>query len=124
MECLKKTGMEEYANRQISRLSGGQQQRTFIARALAQRADIYLMDEPFKGVDNATERSIIDLLKELRSEGKTVVAVHHDLSTVSDYFDWVTLINIKVVASGEVRNVFTDENLTRTYRAANVGNYI
>ncbi len=115
--------MEEYANRQISRLSGGQQQRTFIARALAQRADIYLMDEPFKGVDNATERSIIDLLKELRSEGKTVVAVHHDLSTVSD-FDWVTLINIKVVASGEVRNVFTDENLTRTYRAANVGNYI
>ncbi len=124
MECLKKTGMEEYANRQISRLSGGQQQRTFIARALAQRADIYLMDEPFKGVDNATERSIIDLLKELRSEGKTVVAVHHDLSTVSDYFDWVTLINIKVVASGEVRNVFTDENLTRTYRVANVGNYI
>lgn len=124
MECLKKTGMEEYANRQISRLSGGQQQRTFIARALAQRADIYLMDEPFKGVDNATERSIIALLKELRSEGKTVVAVHHDLSTVSDYFDWVTLINIKVVASGEVRNVFTDENLTRTYRAANVGNYI
>ena len=124
MEYLKKTGMEEYANRQISRLSGGQQQRTFIARALAQRADIYLMDEPFKGVDNATERSIIDLLKELRSEGKTVVAVHHDLSTVSDYFDWVTLINIEVVASGEVRNVFTDENLTRTYRAANVGNYI
>ncbi len=124
MECLKKTGMEKYANRQISRLSGGQQQRTFLARALAQRADIYLMDEPFKGVDNATERSIIELLKELRSEGKTVVAVHHDLSTVSDYFDWVTLINIKVVASGEVRKVFTDENLTRTYRAANVGNFI
>lgn len=124
MECLKKTGMENYADRQISRLSGGQQQRTFLARALAQKADIYLMDEPFKGVDNATERSIIDLLKELRSEGKTVVAVHHDLSTVSDYFDWVTLINIKVVASGEVRKVFTDENLTRTYRAANVGNFI
>lgn len=124
MECLKKTGMEKYANRQISRLSGGQQQRTFLARALAQRADIYLMDEPFKGVDNATERSIIELLKELRSEGKTVVAVHHDLSTVSDYFDWVTLINIKVVASGEVRKVFTDDNLTRTYRAANVGNFI
>lgn len=124
MECLKKTGMEDYADRQISRLSGGQQQRTFLARALAQKADIYLMDEPFKGVDNATEKSIIDLLKELRSEGKTVVAVHHDLSTVSDYFDWVTLINIKVVASGEVRKVFTDENLTRTYRAANVGNFI
>ena len=124
MECLKKTGMEQYANRQISRLSGGQQQRTFLARALAQKADIYLMDEPFKGVDNATERSIIDLLKALRSEGKTVVAVHHDLSTVSDYFDWVTLINISVVASGEVGKVFTDENLMRTYHAANVGNFI
>lgn len=117
MECLKKTGMEEYAERQISRLSGGQQQRTFIARALAQKADIYLMDEPFKGVDNATEKSIIELLKELRSSGKTVVAVHHDLSTVSDYFDWVALINISVVASGEVNKVFTSENLTRTYRA-------
>lgn len=124
MECLKKTGMEDYADRQISRLSGGQQQRTFIARALAQKADIYLMDEPFKGVDNATEKSIIELLKELRSSGKTVVAVHHDLSTVSDYFDWVTLINIKVVASGEVKKVFTDENLTRTYRTAKAGNLI
>ena len=117
MECLKKTGMEEYAERQISRLSGGQQQRTFIARALAQKADIYLMDEPFKGVDNATEKSIIELLKELRSSGKTVVAVHHDLSTVSVYLDWVALINISVVASGEVNKVFTSENLTRTYRA-------
>lgn len=124
MEMLKKTGMEEYADRQIGRLSGGQQQRTFIARALAQKADIYLMDEPFKGVDNSTEKSIIELLKKLRSEGKTVVAVHHDLSTVSDYFDWVALINIKVVASGEVKKVFTNENLTRTYRAAKVGNPI
>ena len=116
MTMLKKTGMEEYAKRQISQLSGGQQQRVFIARALAQRADVYLMDEPFKGVDSDTEKSIIALLKELRSAGKTVVAVHHDLSTVRDYFDWVTLINMKVVANGEVKRVFTDENLNLTYR--------
>ncbi len=121
IQMLKKTGMENFANRQISRLSGGQQQRAFIARALAQKADIYLMDEPFKGVDKSTERSIIEILKELRREGKTVVAVHHDLSTVSDYFDWVTLINIGVVANGEVKKVFTDENLSLTYRAARVG---
>ena len=93
----------------------------FIARALAQKADIYLMDEPFKGVDAATEKAIIGLLKELRSSGKTVVAVHHDLSTVSDYFDWVTLINMKVVANGEVKKVFTDENLNLTYRAVKAG---
>lgn len=121
MEMLKKTGMAEFAGRQIGQLSGGQQQRAFIARALAQKADIYLMDEPFKGVDAATEKAIIGLLKELRSSGKTVVAVHHDLSTVSDYFDWVTLINMKVVANGEVKKVFTDENLNLTYRAAKAG---
>ena len=79
------------------------------------------MDEPFKGVDAATEKAIIGLLKELRSSGKTVVAVHHDLSTVSDYFDWVTLINMKVVANGEVKKVFTDENLNLTYRAVKAG---
>lgn len=118
---LRKTGMEEFAHRQIGQLSGGQQQRAFIARALAQKADIYLMDEPFKGVDDATEKAIIKLLKELRSSGKTVVAVHHDLSTVSDYFDWVTLINMKVVANGEVGKVFTDENLNLTYRNAKAG---
>lgn len=121
MEMLEKTGMAEYAHRQIGQLSGGQQQRAFIARALAQKADIYLMDEPFKGVDAATEKAIIELLKELRSSGKTVVAVHHDLSTVGDYFDWVTLINMKVVANGEVKKVFTDENLNLTYRAAKAG---
>ncbi len=121
MEMLKKTGMAEFSNRQIGQLSGGQQQRAFIARALAQKADIYLMDEPFKGVDAATEKAIIELLKELRKDGKTVVAVHHDLSTVSDYFDWVTLINMRVVANGEVKNVFTDENLNLTYRAAKAG---
>ncbi|MDE6724330.1 MAG: metal ABC transporter ATP-binding protein [Ruminiclostridium sp.] len=116
LAMLKKTGMEEYAKRQISQLSGGQQQRVFIARALAQKADIYLMDEPFKGVDADTERSIIALLKELRTAGKTVIAVHHDLATVKDYFDWVTLINTRVVANGEVEKVFTDENLNLTYR--------
>lgn len=121
MEMLEKMGMKDFARRQISQLSGGQQQRAFIARALAQKADIYLMDEPFKGVDKATEKSIIELLKELRREGKTVVAVHHDLSTVSDYFDWVTLINIGVVANGEVDKVFTDENLSLTYRSARAG---
>lgn len=121
MEMLRKTGMAEFAGRQIGQLSGGQQQRAFIARALAQKADIYLMDEPFKGVDDATEKAIIKLLKELRSSGKTVVAVHHDLSTVSDYFDWVTLINMKVVANGEVKKVFTDENLNLTYRGAKAG---
>ena len=121
MEMLKKTGMAEFAGRQIGQLTGGQQQRAFIARALAQKADIYLMDEPFKGVDAATEKAIIGLLKELRSSGKTVVAVHHDLSTVSDYFDWVTLINMKVVANGEVKKVFTDENLNLTYRAVKAG---
>ena len=121
MEMLKKTGMAEFAGRQIGQLSGGQQQRAFIARALAQKADIYLMDGPFKGVDAATEKAIIGLLKELRSSGKTVVAVHHDLSTVSDYFDWVTLINMKVVANGEVKKVFTDENLNLTYRAVKAG---
>lgn len=121
MAMLKKTGMEKLAKRQISQLSGGQQQRAFIARALAQRADVYLMDEPFKGVDSDTEKSIILLLKELRSEGKTVVAVHHDLSTVNDYFDWVTLINMKVVANGEVKKVFNDENLNLTYHRAKAG---
>ncbi|MDE7281824.1 MAG: metal ABC transporter ATP-binding protein, partial [Ruminiclostridium sp.] len=116
LAMLKKTGMEEYAKRQISQLAGGQQQRVFIARALVQKADIYIMDEPFKGVDADTERSIITLLKELRTAGKTVIAVHHDLATVKEYFDWVTLINTRVIANGEAEKVFTDDNLNRTYR--------
>ncbi len=116
LQMLGKTGMEEYAKRQISQLSGGQQQRVFIARALAQKADIYIMDEPFKGVDSDTEKSIIALLKELRSAGKTVIAVHHDLSTAKDYFDWVTLINTRVIANGEAEKVFNNENLDLTYR--------
>jgi manganese/zinc/iron transport system ATP- binding protein len=115
LEALKKVAMEDFASRQISQLSGGQQQRVFLARALVQQADLYFMDEPFQGVDAKTERAIIDLLKELRSDGKTVVAVHHDLQTVPEYFDWVTLLNVRCIASGEVKSVFTDENLRTAY---------
>lgn len=114
---LKKVGMEEYALRQISQLSGGQQQRVFLARALAQEAEIYFMDEPFKGVDVQTEKAIILLLKEIKEQGKTVVVVHHDLQTVPDYFDWVTLINLRVVASGPVEEVFHEDNLQKTYKS-------
>jgi manganese/zinc/iron transport system ATP- binding protein len=117
-EALARVGMEEYASRQISQLSGGQQQRVFLARALAQQAEVYFMDEPFKGVDVKTEKAIIQLLKELKEQGRTVVVVHHDIQTVADYFDWVTLINLRVVASGPVDEVFHDENLKKTYRSA------
>ena len=115
LEMLDKVGMREFADRQISQLSGGQQQRVFLARALIQQAEIYFMDEPFKGVDAQTEKSIVALLKELKSQGKTVVVVHHDLQTVRDYFDWVTLINLQVVASGPVEEVFIEQNLSRAY---------
>jgi len=115
MEALEKVGMADYAHRQISQLSGGQQQRIFLARALAQEGDLYLMDEPFAGVDVATERAIIALLKELKDEGKTVVAVHHDLQTVPTYFDDVVLLNMRLVAQGSVEEVFTEENLRKTY---------
>lgn len=115
-ESLEKVGMTEYSSRQISQLSGGQQQRVFLARALVQDADIYFLDEPFKGVDVQTEKSIVNLLKGLRDSGKTVIVVHHDLQTVEDYFDWVTLINLKIVASGPVNQVFIEKNLTKTYR--------
>ncbi len=116
-KTLQKVGMEEYASRQISQLSGGQQQRVFLARALVQEAEIYFMDEPFKGVDAQTEKAIILLLKELKEQGKTVVVVHHDLQTVADYFDWVTLINLRVVASGPIEDVFHEDNLKKTYRS-------
>ncbi|WMC93064.1 metal ABC transporter ATP-binding protein [Kineothrix sp. MB12-C1] len=117
-QALAKVGMQDCANRQISQLSGGQQQRVFIARALAQEAEVYFMDEPFKGVDAKTERAIVALLKDLKEQGKTVVVVHHDLQTVPDYFDWVTLINLCVVASGPVQEVFHEENLKKTYRSS------
>ena len=114
-EALDKVGMGEYADRQISQLSGGQQQRVFLARALAQDTQIYLMDEPFAGVDAATEQAIIDILMELRGQGKTILVVHHDLQTVTRYFDWVIMLNMRVVASGPTSEVFTDENLNKTY---------
>lgn len=114
-DTLEKVGMREYAGRQISQLSGGQQQRVFLARALIQQADIYFMDEPFKGVDAQTEKSIVRLLKELKNQGKTVIVVHHDLQTVADYFDWVTLINLRVIANGPVEDVFHEKNLSKAY---------
>jgi manganese/zinc/iron transport system ATP- binding protein len=115
MECLDRVGMTDFADRQIGQLSGGQQQRVFLARALAQEADLYLLDEPFAGVDAATEKAIIGVLKSLRAEGKTVVAVHHDLATVRDYFDNVFLINAAKVAEGPVDTTFTAENLQAAY---------
>lgn len=115
MQALEKVGMADYANRQISQLSGGQQQRTFLARALVQDAQVYFMDEPFQGVDATTERAIVELLKALRADGKTVIAVHHDLQTVPEYFDWVTLLNVRRIACGPVSEVFTEENLRDTY---------
>lgn len=115
MLALQKVGMEDYKTRQISQLSSGQQQRVFLARALIQDATVYLMDEPFQGVDATTERAIVTLLQELRENGKTVVVVHHDLQTVTDYFDWVTLLNIRRIASGPVDDTFTSDNLRETY---------
>ncbi|MEM7539177.1 MAG: metal ABC transporter ATP-binding protein [Chloroflexota bacterium] len=115
MESLEKVGMADFAQRQISQLSGGQQQRVFLARALVQDAQVYFMDEPFQGVDATTERAIIQLLKELRAAGKTVMVVHHDLQTVAEYFDWVTLLNVRVIASGPVEDAFTQENLQKAY---------
>lgn len=115
LECLDKVGMADFAGRQISQLSGGQQQRVFLARALAQDASLYFMDEPFAAVDAATEKAIITLLHELKAEGKTVLVVHHDLSTVKEYFDWVLLLNEVVVAAGPVETTFTAENLHAAY---------
>lgn len=115
LQALDRVGMAELAGRQIAQLSGGQQQRVFLARALAQEADLYFMDEPFAGVDAATERAIIDVLRTLRAQRKTVICVHHDLQTVPEYFDEVMLLNMRVVASGPVDRVFTRENLVATY---------
>ncbi len=115
MRCLDRVGMGAYGSRQIGQLSGGQQQRVFLARALAQEADLYFMDEPLAGVDAATERAIIEVLREIRGRGGTVICVHHDLQTVREYFERAILINMRVVASGAVDEVVTPENLHRTY---------
>ena len=115
LEALERVGMADMAARQISQLSGGQQQRVFLARALAQEAKLFLMDEPLASVDAATEQAIIDVLRDLRNDGRTVVVVHHDLQTVPDYFDHAILINMRVVANGPVEEVFTSDALRQTY---------
>lgn len=113
--CLEKVEMTPYANRQISNLSGGQQQRVFLARALAQESDLYLMDEPFAGVDAATEKAIVKLLTELKNKGKTILVVHHDLATAKEYFDQLIMLNMRLVAYGETEKTFTESNLHKTY---------
>ena len=115
MAALERVGMEHFANRQISQLSGGQQQRVFLARALVQDADLYLMDEPFASVDAATEQAIVEVLRTLQKQGRTVVVVHHDLQTVPEYFDWAVLLNMRVVAAGPIEAAFTAEHLRATY---------
>jgi len=115
MAALGRVGMGDFADRQISQLSGGQQQRVFIARALVQDADVYFLDEPMAGVDATTERAIVKILHALRDAGKTVIVVHHDLQTVRDYFDWMVILNVRVIAQGPVSEVYTPENLRRAY---------
>ena len=116
LKAIEQVGMLEFKDRQISELSGGQQQRAFIARALVQEADIYLMDEPFQGVDSTTEKSIVEILKQLKAEGKTIIVVHHDLQTVPTYFESVALINKAVIVSGKVSEVFKQDNINIAYR--------
>ncbi|MBK1825950.1 ATP-binding cassette domain-containing protein [Haloferula rosea] len=115
MEAIEQVGIGHLAHRQISQLSGGQQQRVFLARALAQDAKLYLMDEPFAAVDAATEEAIVQLLQTLNEKGKTVLVVHHDLATVKRYFDWLVLLNMRVVETGPTDEVFTTSNLEKTY---------
>lgn len=114
-ECIEKVELTPFKNRQISDLSGGQQQRVFLARALAQESDLYFMDEPFAGVDAKTEHAIMTVLQELRNQGKTLIVIHHDLATVKDHFDYLVLINHHIIASGPIKEVFTIDNLEKTY---------
>lgn len=116
LECLTKVGLEDYADRQIGQLSGGQQQRVFVARALAQDPQIFLMDEPLNGVDAITEETILSILEDLKKEGKTIVMVHHDLQTVDKYFDWVVMLNRNLISAGPIKEVFTKENLDIAYQ--------
>ena len=114
-ECLEKVDMLPYANRQIGNLSGGQQQRVFLARALAQESSIYLMDEPFAGVDAVSEKAIVSILKSMQQDGKTLVIVHHDLATAKEYFDHLLLLNMRKIAYGPIQKVFTQDLLQKTY---------
>ena len=112
---LDRVGMADFADRQIGQLSGGQQQRVFLARALAQKADLYLMDEPLAGVDAATEHAIVDVMRDVRDDGATVICVHHDLQTVAAYFDHALILNVRPVAAGPILDVLTEENLQTAY---------
>lgn len=128
-DCLKQVGLEAFESRQIAQLSGGQQQRVFLARALAQEADFYLMDEPFAGVDAATEKAIIGILRTMASQHKTIVVVHHDLQSVSSYFDWLLMVNMRLIASGPTQDVFNEKAIQETYGGkltllAEVGNLL
>ncbi len=114
-ESLKKVGMQGFSKRQISQLSGGQQQRVFLARALAQQTDLYLMDEPFAGVDASTEESILQLLMEMAGQGKTILVVHHDLQTAFKYFDWMVMLNTRLIASGPAKDLLNEEIIQETY---------
>lgn len=114
-QALERVGMLEYADQQIGELSGGQQQRVFLARAIVQNADLLLMDEPFVGIDATTEKVIIEIMRSLKQKGATIACVHHDLPTVSDYFDHLVLLNLQVIAHGEIDTVFTQENLEKCY---------
>lgn len=120
-DALKQIGMEEFAQRHISELSGGQQQRVFLARALVQDAMIYFMDEPFAGIDNKTEKIIIECLREMRKAGKTVIVVHHDLNTVEDYFDYVIMVDKEIIAQGETKETFTKENIEKAFHGRKGG---
>ena len=115
LEALERVGMAAYADRQISQLSGGQQQRVFLARALVQEADLFFLDEPFAAVDAATERAIVELLRDLRKRGASCLVVHHDLATVPQYFDWIVLLNKRVTVCGPVEKAFTKANVCETY---------
>ncbi|MDN4606959.1 metal ABC transporter ATP-binding protein [Sporosarcina highlanderae] len=117
MRCLEQVGMQDFANRQIGELSGGQQQRVFLARALAQKADYFFLDEPFVGIDVSSEEVIISILKKLQSEGKTVFVVHHDLTKVKNYFDELILINKQLIDAGPVEKVFKTEIMARAYES-------
>ncbi|MBM18014.1 MAG: manganese ABC transporter ATP-binding protein [Epsilonproteobacteria bacterium] len=120
MQALTTMNMEKFAHRHISQLSGGQQQRVFLARALAQQANILIMDEPFVGIDITTEQLILELLQKLRSQGKTIIVVHHDLTTVKRYFDWTFLMNKKHIALGATKDVLTEQNITQTFGSSNL----
>ena len=118
VNCLEQVGMMAYSKRQIAQLSGGQQQRVFLARALAQEADLYLMDEPFSGVDAATETAILNVLQNLTKQGKTIIVVHHDLQSAAQFFDWIVLLNLHLVGSGPIDQMFTNDLLQETYGGA------